>query len=149
NWVVEGPRIQVELSDIGDLCRRRPGAGRALVIGAARQTSESFVLEDLGDGDRAERVPLVGQGAANGIYGEGLLPQGDDDFWEGIGLGCGLGSLGRRQEEGAVGIPTELMDQDAKAAGGVAEAAGGLGTGEAVHEEGAEGLVLAVGGVGG
>jgi hypothetical protein len=44
---------------------------------------------------------------------------------------------------------TELMDQDAKAARGVAEAASDFGTGEAVHEEGAEGLVLAVGGVGG
>jgi hypothetical protein len=41
------------------------------------------------------------------------------------------------------------MDQDAETAGGVAEAAGDLGGGEAVHEEGAEGLVLAVGGVGG
>ena len=41
------------------------------------------------------------------------------------------------------------MDQDAKAARGVAETAGDLGTGEAIHEEGAEGLVLAVGGAGG
>jgi hypothetical protein len=37
------------------------------------------------------------------------------------------------------------MDQDAKAAGGVIEAASDFGTGEVVHEEGAEGLVLAVG----
>jgi hypothetical protein len=41
------------------------------------------------------------------------------------------------------------MDQDTKAARGVAEAAGDFDTGEAVHEEGAEGLVLAVSGVGG
>ena len=41
------------------------------------------------------------------------------------------------------------VDQDAEAARGIAEAAGDLGGGEALDEEGAEGLVLAVGGVGG
>ena len=40
------------------------------------------------------------------------------------------------------------MDEDAEAAGGVAEACGGLGGGESLDEVGAEGLVLAVGGVG-
>jgi hypothetical protein len=145
----ERPGIQVELPHIGDLGRRRPRAGRSLVIGPARQASEPFILEDPGDGDRAERMPLVSQVAADVIDREVLFPQGDDDFSEGIGLGCGLRSLGRGQEEGAAGILAELMDQDAKAAGGIAEAAGDFGTGEVVHEEGAEGLVLAVGGVGG
>ena len=149
NWVRERPRTQVESSDIGDLGGRRPRAGRSFVVGPARQASEALLLEDLGDGDRAERMPLVGQGAADVIDGEVLLPQGDDGVAEGIGLGRGLGPLGRRQEEGAAGILAELVDQDTEAARGIAEAAGDLGAGEAIDEEGAEGLVLAVGGVGG
>ena len=48
-----------------------------------------------------------------------------------------------------MGILAELMDQDAKAARGVTEAASGLDAGKTVDEEGAEGLVLTVGGVGG
>jgi hypothetical protein len=41
------------------------------------------------------------------------------------------------------------VDEDAKAAGGIAEACGGLGGGEALDEVGAEGFVLAMGGGGG
>ena len=69
--------------------------------------------------------------------------------FEGIGFGCGLGSLGRREEERAVGILTELMDQDAKAARGVAETASHLDAGNTSDEERAKGLVLAVDSVGG
>ena len=146
---MERPWVQVELPDIGDLSRRRPRAGWAFVVGPARQASESFVLEDLSDSDGAERMTLVSQVAADVIDREVLFSQGDDEVSEGIGLGCGLGSLGGGQEEGAAGILAEVMDQDTKAAGGITEAAGDFGTGEAVHEESAEGLVLAVGGVGG
>jgi hypothetical protein len=137
------------LPDIGDLGRRRSSAGWAFVVGPARQASEPFALEDLSDRDRAERMPLVSQVPADVIDGEVLLSQSDDEFAEGIGLGCGLRSLGRGQEEAAVGILAELMDQDAKAAGGVTEAAGDFETGEVVHEEGAQSLVLAVCGIGG
>ena len=41
------------------------------------------------------------------------------------------------------------MDEDSEAPWGVTEATSGLGAGEAIDEEGAEGFVLAVGGVGG
>ena len=91
----ERPRAQVELPDIGDIGRGRPRAGWAFVVSPARQPSESFVLEDLCDGDRAEGVSLVGQIAADVVDREVLLAQGDDAVAEGIGLGCGLGSLGR------------------------------------------------------
>ncbi len=137
------------MSDIGDLGRRRLRAGRSLVVGPARQPSEALFLEDPGDGDRAERMARVGQGAADVIDGQVLLPQGDDDGSEGIGLGCGPGGLGRSQAEGAAGPLAEWVDQDAEAAGGVTEAAGDLGGGEAVDEEGTEGLVLTVSRVGG
>jgi hypothetical protein len=40
-------------------------------------------------------MPLVGQAAADVVYGEILFAQGDDTLTEGIGLGCGMGPLGR------------------------------------------------------
>jgi len=77
------------------------------------------------------------------------LRRADDAVAEGIGLGCGLGSLGRSEEEVPWGTLAELVDEDAEAPRGVTEAASGLGTGEPLDEESAEGLVLPVGGVGG
>ena len=123
-------RAQVELPDIGDVGRGRPRAGWALVVGPARQPSESFVLEDLCDGDRAEGMSLVGQVTADVVDGEVLFAQGDDAVADGIGLGCGLGPLGRCEEEVASGILAELVDEDAEAARGVTEAASDLGAGE-------------------
>ena len=87
--------------------RRRP----------VRQASESFVLEDPGDGDLAERVSLVGQIAADVVDGEVLFTEGDDAVAEGIGLGCGLGSLGRSEEEVPWGTLAELVDEDAELPG--------------------------------
>ena len=48
-----------------------------------------------------------------------------------------------------MGVLAELVAQDAEAARGVAEAGGGLGGGDLLDEVGAQGLVLAVGRVGG
>ena len=112
---------------VGGRRPHRPTTGRVLVgplvVGAARQLGEALVLEDRGDGRRAERLAVAGQGAADVVDGEVLLAQGDDVFPEGFGLGCGVRSLGRGQEEVAAGILAELMDEDAEAARGVAEAA--------------------------
>ena len=146
---LERLRAQIKLPDIGDIGCGWPRAGWAFVVGPARQASESFVLENLGDGDRAEGMSLVGQIAADVVDGEVLLSQGDDAVTEGIGFGCGMGSLGRCEEEVASGILAELVDEDAEAPWGVPEATSGLDAGEAIDEEGAEGFVLAVGGVGG
>jgi hypothetical protein len=142
-------RVQVKLPDIGDIGCGRPRARWAFVVGPARQASESFVLEDLGDGDRAEGMSLVGQIAADVVDGEVLLSQGDDAVTEGVALGCGMRPLGRCEEEVASGTLAELVDEDAEAPRGVTEAASHFDAGETVDEEGAEGLVLAMGGVGG
>ena len=48
-----------------------------------------------------------------------------------------------------MGILTELMDQDTKAARGVAETASHLDAGNTSDEERAKGVVLTAGGVGG
>ncbi len=145
----EGPRAQVKLSNGGDIGRGRPRAGWALVVGPARQPRESFFLEDLCDGDRAERASLVGQVATDVVDGEVLFAQGDDTVGEGIGLGCGMRPLGRFEEEVASRVLAELVDEDSEAPRRVTVAASDLGTGNPCNEEGAEGLVLAVGGVGG
>ena len=112
------------------------------------KSGEPFGLEDLGDGDRAERAPLVVQRAADVVDREVLLAQLDDPIAEGIGLGGGMRPLGRGDEEGALGIPAELVDEDAEAARGVAEAACRLDPREPLDEVGPQRLVLPVGGVG-
>jgi hypothetical protein len=89
----------------------------------------------------------VGQGAADVVDEEVLLPQFRD---LGMQLGvppAGLGLAAVGQEEGTAGFLAEAVDQNAEAAGAVAEASGGLVRGKALDEEGPEGLVLAVGGV--
>ena len=60
-----------------------------------------------------------------------------------------LGSFGRGQEEGPGRILSEVVHQNAEATLRIAEAAGGLFGRELVDEEGAEGFVLAMSGVGG
>ena len=60
-----------------------------------------------------------------------------------------MGSAAGGQEEAAVGLLAEAVDQDAEARGRVAEALGGLTGRKFVDEVGAEGLVEAVGRVAG
>src|SRR5271157_996413 len=78
-----------------------------------------------------------------------LIAQGDDTVAEGVGLGCGMGPLGRCEEEVASRVLAELVYEDSEAPRCVTEAASDLGTGDPLNEEGAKSLVLAVGGVGG
>ena len=144
----ERPWAQVELPDIGDIGRGRPRAGWAFVVGPARQPRESFFLEDLADGNRAEGMSFVGQVAADVVDGEVLLAKGDDAIAEGIGFGCRARSFGRCEEEVASRVLAKLVDEDSEAPRGIAEAARDLDTGEFLNEEGAQGLVLAVRGVG-
>jgi len=92
---------------------------------------------------------LVGQITADIVDREVLFAEGDDKIAQGIGFGCGLGPLGRFEKEWTVGILTELMDQDAKAARGVTKTASHLDAGNTSDEELAKCLVLTVGGVGG
>jgi hypothetical protein len=84
---------------------------------------------------------------ADVIDGEILLAQGDNLLPEALLLGGGVGTFGRREEEGPLRVVAELVGQDAEAAGRIAAATGGLGRGEAFDEIGAEGFVLAVGGI--
>ena len=79
----------------------------------------------------------MGQVATDVVYGEVLFAQGDDTVAEGVGLGCGMGPLGRCEEEVASRVLAELVDEDSEAPRCVTEAASDLGTGEPLNEEGA------------
>lgn len=83
------------------------------------------------------------------IDGEVLFAGLDNLVPERVRFRGGFGALGRGNEEGSRGILPKIVDQDAKTSGRVAKAAGGLLGRELVDEEGAQGLVLAVGGIGG
>ena len=90
----------------------------------------------------------MAQGPADVVDGEVLLAQGDHAVAAGGPSWAAVwGPLAGGEEEGPLGVLAELVDQDAEAAGRVAEARGGLGGGKSLDEVGAEGLVLAVGGV--
>ena len=91
----------------------------------------------------------MGQVAADVVDREVLFAKVDDPIGEGIGFGRGPWPFGRGEEEVASGILAELMDEDAEAPRRIAEVASGLVTGQSVDEVGSEGLVLAMGGVGG
>ncbi|MEK7755026.1 MAG: hypothetical protein AAB654_24075, partial [Acidobacteriota bacterium] len=84
---------------------------------------------------------------ADVVDGEVLLAQGDDLISQALGLGGGFRSFGRGEEELPLRFLAELVGQNAKASRGVTAAAGGLGGREPFDEVGAEGFVLAVGGV--
>jgi hypothetical protein len=83
------------------------------------------------------------------VDGEVLLAEGDDLLPQPVLLARRPALVWSEDKEVAVGLVAELVDEDAEAPRRVAEASGGLGGGEALDEEGAERLVLSMGGVGG
>lgn len=119
-----------------------------LLIGAAWEPRKTLLFEDDANIGRAQRVSLLLEEAANVINREVLLAGLDDAIADRIGFGSLLGAFGWGQEKGPGGVLSEMVDQDPETALGVAKAAGGLFGGELVDEEGAQSLVLAVGGVG-
>jgi len=128
----------------------RAGGARlrgALLVGAARQPHEAFCFQEQGNGGRTQARAGRGELFADVVDRQVLLAQRHHPLAHWIGLGRGSRALGRGQEERPGGASAKLMAQHAEAAGGVAEAARCLGRGEAFDEVGAQGFVLAVGGV--
>src|SRR5262249_55401541 len=146
---VDGAGAQVELPDIRHIGRDGPGSVGSLLVATARQLGEALLLEDRGDGRRAERLAITGQGPADVVDGEVLLAEGEDLLPQPSLLARRPALVWSGDEEVAVGPVAEPVDEDAEAPRRVAEASGGLGRGEALDEEGAERLVLSMGGVGG
>ena len=146
---MEGARCQIELADIRHIGCDGTGLVGSLLVTASRQFGEALFLEDRGDRRRAERLAVAGQGASDVVDGEVLLPQRDDMLAQPLLLARRPALARGGSEEVAAGLMAELMDENAKASWCVAEAGGCLGGGEPFDEEGPQGFVLPVGGVGG
>jgi hypothetical protein len=138
---------EVELLHVGDVGLLGLGPGRSLLVEPSRQTRETFVAQDLIDGDRTDGNALMVQGSANVVDGEVLLAQDDDALAQFVALLLVFDRLRSWGKEIALGILTELMDEPAKAAGGIAEPLGRFLRGKALDEVSAESLVLALAGV--
>ena len=59
-WLSRTLTAQIQLPDIGDIGRDWPQSGWALIVSTAGQPRESFVLENLCNGDGTEGVSFVG-----------------------------------------------------------------------------------------
>ena len=140
-------RRQIQLAHVGDGGGESAGTLGPFVILASRQPREAFFLEDQGDGHRAALLSLLLQGSADVVDGEVLFAQGDDLLAHAILGGMGAGCAARGEEEFQLRVLPQLVAEEAETAGGVAEALGGLGGGEAFDEKRPERLVLAVEGV--
>ena len=102
-------------------------------------------MQDLPDGGAAEGSAVVLERSLDVIDGKVLLAQGQDEFADGVFLGLGAGAGLEVAEE--IGLrATEMMAEDTKGAGGIAESLGDQWGRDALDEVGAEGLVLAVSG---
>jgi hypothetical protein len=137
------------LADVGHFGHNGTGLVGPLVVAASRQFGEPLFLRDCGDRRRAERLVVAGEGAADVVDGEVLLPQRDDLFPQSLPL-SGWSALPRgRDEEVTPGLVAELMDQDPKTSRCVPEPSGRFGGRDTIDEEGPQGFVLPMGGVGG
>ena len=151
----EGAGAEVELAAVG--LRGEVGAGGlvAFLGGAAGQFAEAGLAEEAQDGLGAEGAALAAEAAFDVGDGEVLiLAEGEDAAGAVVGGRCLLGLEGAWAgrgdgEEGAVGLAAEGGEEIVEGTAGIAEAGGGFGWGQAVDEVSAEGLVLAVGGIGG
>ncbi len=101
---------------------------------------------------RTDRVAKQVRGTivdpGNPARARSLLPQGDDLFPQPVLLARGSTDSCGLDEEVAFGLIAKLMHQDAKAAGRVTESTGHFGGGDTLHEDGSEGFVLPMRGVG-
>jgi hypothetical protein len=140
--------FQVEPAHVGHVGHDGTGLMGPLVVAAPRQLGEALFLQDHGDRRRAERLAVAGEGAADIMDGEVLLAQRDDLIPQSLllagwsALACG------REEEVALGLIAELMNEDPETPRRVSEPRGRFSGRKTVDEEGPQGLVVSVGGIG-
>jgi hypothetical protein len=145
----EGAGFQVQGPHVGSGLSSRPERRGTLVIEAARQPGEAFLAQQDSEGINTDGVSGLGQFALDVVDREVPFAQGHDEFAYPItGRSVTWPMLDRLKEaELLVGVLAELVAEDTKRAGRVAEAARDLLGRAAFEEVGAEGLVLSVQGV--
>ena len=86
--------------------------------------------------------------ALNVIDGQVLFPQGDGAFADPVARRrlAGSGAWHRKEGRAFIGGVAEVVAKDPKGSGRITEASGGFGGGELLEVEGAQRLVLALGG---
>ena len=97
-------------------------AGRS----SSRETSESLLLENRRDRGRTQLFPTLIQGIPDVVHRRVLLAQGDDLLTKSLPGRRQLGLLRLWQKELSLRVFAELMAQDAKTPGCVAEPLGRL-----------------------
>ena len=138
------PRGEREGPDVGHGFHGRMRPRRSLLLASSRQAGETLLAENLLDGGGAQGLALLLEKLADLIGGMILFSQGDDQV-PGRGLlGLRLGTVPRVEEEGGVGIATELVAEDAEGAGSITEVGGDVGGGFVLDDIGAQGFVLAL-----
>ena len=117
---------QVELSGVGHV--RSIGSSRCgpFVVSPSRETSESLLLENRRDRGRTQLFPTLIQGIPDVVHRRVLLAQGDDLLTKSLPGRRQLGLLRLWQKELSLRVFAELMAQDAKTPGCVAEPLGRL-----------------------
>src|SRR5207244_2600273 len=101
---VQGAGLQVQLVDVSDVGQGGPCAGGSFVVVASWQAGEAFLLEDVGDGHRPDRLVGLVQGATDVINGEVLLAQGNNLAAQAVRFGSVLRSFGWGEKEGSLGF---------------------------------------------
>jgi len=145
----EAAGCQVELANVSQIGDDGMEFVGALAVEASWQFCETLFLHDGGDRRGTKRLVLSGEAVADVVDGEVLFPECDDALAQSLLLAWGPGLPSARGEEAASGVVAELMDEYPKAPRCITEASGGLSRRETVHEEGPQGFVMAMGGVGG
>ena len=125
------------------------GCTGTLVVGSPGQPGEALLLENAGDADGAEFVVLLVEQVLNIVDGEILFAGLNDPVAQRIGFGCLFGTFGWWNKKTPLRILAELVNQNAETACGVAETEGSLFGRDVIDKEGAERLILAMGGIGG
>ena len=142
----EGAWGQVQAADVGDSGDLGFHRGWALLVGATGETGEALFAQQQGEGIDADGVAGLGEFPLDVVDGEVAFAQGYRQLPDAVASRGRLGAaMGLAEEGGALeGVMAELMTQDAEGAWGIGEAAGDVGGGFLLDEEGAEGLVLAL-----
>jgi hypothetical protein len=140
----ELPDRKIQAVYVGNLCDLGPRPWQSLLVLSSGQPGKPFFFENQRDGNGAYLLPTLFQDPADIIDGQILLSQCDDLVPNTVGFRRSLRPLLRGEEEGTIGMLTELMGQDTKASRGIPEALGDFGRRKILDEVGPEGFILAV-----
>jgi hypothetical protein len=144
----ESPGRKIQAIYIGNLCDLGPRPWNPFLVFSSRQPGKTFFFKNQRDSNGADLLPALFQDPADIVDREILLSQRDHLVPDAVCFRRSLRSFLRREEEGTIGLLTELMGKDTKASRRISEAAGDFSRREVLDEVSPEGFILAVSGIG-